>query len=89
MSALSNATCGGSFEPGDHRIKLRWLATLLLTVSFIGKAAIGGAGAMLAVLGAINLVHTWTETGAYLPYFVTAGALAGAIYGVRHRRDAV
>jgi hypothetical protein len=58
---------------------------ILALVAVVGKAAVGGAGLVLAGLGALNLAlafptHGWVmdATSLWLPYLVSLGALLGA-----------
>jgi hypothetical protein len=63
-----------------------------------GKAAIGGAGLMLAVLGALNAflgaaAHTWIQTWAHsgiesfaVPYLTVVGAFIGGLVGITSLR---
>jgi len=65
----------------------------LALVAFIGKAAVGGAGLALALLGAADLLlgsptHGWVVvmTTLYLPYFAGLGAAGGALLAFARRR---
>ncbi len=69
------------------------LAHCLALVARLGKAAVGGAGLALALLGAADLLlamptHGWvvSVTTLYLPYFAVLGGAAGALWAFARRR---
>jgi hypothetical protein len=71
------------------------LAHSLALISFLGKAAVGGAGLALALLGAVDLLlasptHGWVVgmITLYLPYFAAFGAAVGAFSAFARRRPA-
>ncbi len=76
----------GVGDAGSFENLAIWVQCAMIIVMF-GKAAIGGAGLTLALLGAINAVsatvsHSWVACGPYLPYLVGAGAVANGIWQV-------
>lgn len=77
---------------GQDRLHTTLVDGLMLT-AILGKAAVGGAGLALALLGAADLLlgsptHGWVVgvTTLYLPYFVVFGAAAGAFWAYARRR---
>ena len=74
-------------EDSDTEMKnLSVMLHLLAATAMFGKAAIGGAGATLAFLGALNIfsdvvLSGASVTGRFLPVIVAAGGVLGGVVG--------